>query len=62
MKVKRIHVKVPTWNPYLVYLGNSSRQEFPLEPGDKEVLEVSNPKKIYVRSLGTATVYVMVER
>jgi len=59
--VKRIHIKVPTWVLYLVYLGNSVRQEFVLERGDKEVLEVNNPRRVYVRSLGDVTIYVMLE-
>lgn len=62
MVVKRIHVKVPSWAFYLVYIGNASKQEFVLEKGDKEVFEVKNPKNIYVRSLGNVTIYVMVEK
>ncbi|RLC73334.1 MAG: hypothetical protein DRI26_01045 [Chloroflexi bacterium] len=59
--VKRIHIKVPSWALYLVYLGDSTKQDFVLEPKEKEVLEIDNPKKVYVRSLGNVTIYVMLE-
>jgi hypothetical protein len=59
--VKRIHVKVPSWAWYLVYLGNSARQDFILEKGDKEVIEIPDPSKVYVRSLGNVTIYIMLE-
>mgnify|MGYP000209185322 CR=1 FL=1 len=62
MVVKKIHVKVPTWALYLVYIGSSSKQDFILEKGDKEVLDIPNPKKVYVRSLGNVTIFVMVEK
>jgi hypothetical protein len=59
--VKRIHVKVPSWALYLVYLGDANKQDFILEPGERETLEVSNPRLVYVRSLGTVEVFVMLE-
>ena len=61
MVVKRIHVKVPSWALYLVYLGNASKQDFVLEPGDREVLEVQNPRRVYVRSLGNVEIFVALE-
>jgi len=60
-KVKRIHVKLPSWEAYLVYLGNETKQEFVLEVGDKEVLEIENPRTVYAKSLGNVTIYVMLE-
>jgi len=59
--VKRIHVKLPSWEAYLVYLGNETKQEFVLEVGDKEVLEIENPRTVYAKSLGNVTIYVMLE-
>ena len=59
--VKRIHVKVPSTALYLVYLGDSTKQDFILEPSDKEVLEIHNPRLVYVRSLGNVTIFVMLE-
>lgn len=59
--VKRIHIKVPSWAMYIVYLGSADKQDFILEPGDKEVLEVQNPKNIYVRSLGNVTIHIALE-
>lgn len=61
MIVKRIHVKVPRDSPSIVYLGSSDKQEYVLEPGDLDVFEVQNPKNIYVRSLGQATIYIAFE-
>jgi len=60
-KVKRIHVKLPSWEAHLVYLGSESKQEFVLEVGDKEVLEIENPRTVYAKSLGNVTIYVMLE-
>ena len=59
--VKRIHVKVPRISPYIVYIGDYQRQEFILEPGDKDVFEIENPKNVYVRSLGNVTIFVALE-
>jgi len=59
--VKRILIKVPSWSPYLVYVGNSSNQDFVLEPKDILPLDVSDPSKVYVRSLGNVTIFVAVE-
>ncbi len=59
--VKRIHVKVPRSSPSIVYLGSEDKQEYILEPGDIDVFEVDNPRKIYVRSLGNATIYIAFE-
>jgi len=61
MTVKRIHIKVPSWALYLIYIGNSSSQEFILEPRDKETLELENPRKVYVRSLGNVEIFVAFE-
>ena len=61
MAVKRIHVKVPRSSPSIVYLGSSDKQDYVLEPGDIDVFEVRNPRSIYVRSLGQATIYVAFE-
>jgi len=60
-EVKKIHVKVPSWALYLVYLGDSSSQEFILEPGDVEDLTIRNPKLVYVRSLGNVEIFVALE-
>jgi len=59
--VKRIHVKVPSWAAYLAYIGSSSKQDFVLEPGDKEDLTINDASKVYVRSLGNITIHVMLE-
>ena len=59
--VKKIHIKVPSWSPHLLYIGSPEKQEFVLEPRDREVLEVKNPKNVYVYSLGNVTIYVMLE-
>ena len=59
--VKRIHVKVPRFTPYFIYLGSSDSQDYILEPGDIDVLEVQNPRNVYVRSLGQATIFIMFE-
>ena len=59
--VKRIHIKVPSWSPYLVNIGNETKQDIILEPGDTEVLEDENPRKVYVRSLGNVTVFIAFE-
>ena len=61
MVVKRIHIKVPSWASYLVYIGNYQKQDFILEPGDKEVLEIENPRNVYIRSLGNVTVFIAFE-
>ena len=61
MVVRRIHVKVPRNSPSIVYLGSSEKQDYILEPGDLDVFEVQNPRNIYVRSLGQATIYVAFE-
>jgi len=60
--VKKIHVKVPSWALYLVYIGNSQEQNFILEAGDKEAFDFPNPKQVYVRSLGNVTISVMLEQ
>jgi len=59
--IKRLHIKVPSTASYIVYLGDSSKQEFILEPGDKEILEIDNAKKVYVRSLGDVTIFILLE-
>lgn len=59
--VKRIHVRVPSWASTIVYIGNSQKQNFVLEPSQGEVLHIDNPKKVYVKSLGNVTIYVMLE-
>jgi len=59
--VRRIHVKVPSWESYLLYVGSADKQEFILEPKDETTLEVKNPKNVYVRSLGNITIYVGLE-
>lgn len=59
--VKRIHVKVPGDSPYFIYLGNENTQDYILEPGDIDVFEITNPRKIYVRSLGEATIFIAFE-
>jgi len=59
--VKRIHVKVPSWALYIVYLGDATAQDFVLEGGDEIDMEVKNPRSVYVRSLGNVTIYVMLE-
>ena len=59
--VKRIHVKSPSWNLYLSYIGDSASQDFVVEPGDAHTLEIKNPKTVYVRSLGDVTIYVLLE-
>jgi len=59
--VKRIHIKVPSWAMYLVYVGDENEQEFILEPSDKEVFEVENPRKVYVRSLGNVEIFIAFE-
>jgi len=61
LTVKRIHVKVPSWAGYIVYIGSYTRQDFILEPGDKEVFEIVKPKNIYVRSLGNVTIFIAME-
>ncbi|RLF08429.1 MAG: hypothetical protein DRJ60_00420 [Thermoprotei archaeon] len=60
--VKKIHIKVPSWALYFVYLGNKDKQDFILEAGDKETLEFPNPKQVYVRSLGNVVISVMLEQ
>ena len=59
--VKRIHIKVPSWAMYLVYIGDLYKQDFVLEPRDQITLEISNPRKVYVRSLGNVEVFVALE-
>ena len=59
--VKRIHIKVPSWASYLVYVGNDAKQDFVLEPGDKETFEIENPRRVYVRSLGNVEIFVALE-
>ena len=59
--VKRIHIKVPRTSPYIIYVGSYQEQNFILEPGDKDVFEVENPKNVYVRSLGNVTIFVALE-
>ena len=59
--VKRIHVKVPRSSPYIVYIGDYQRQEFIIEPGDRDTFEIENPKNVYVRSLGNVTIFVALE-
>ena len=61
LTVKRIHIKVPSWALYLVYVGNASKQDYVLEPKDKEVFEVENPRLVYVRSLGNVEIFVVFE-
>ena len=58
---RRIHLKAPRSNVYLVYVGGSDNQDYILEPGDIDVLEVQNPRNVYVRSLGEAKIHVMIE-
>lgn len=59
--VRRLHIKVPRTNVYLVYIGNEERQDYILEPGDLDVFELVDPSKIYVRSLGSATLFLSLE-
>ena len=59
--VKKIHVKLPSWVLYLCYIGDETKQEFVVEPGDEECLKIPNPRQVYIRSLGNVTVYVMLE-
>jgi len=59
--VRKIHIKLPSWALYLCYLGDSTKQDFIIEPGDIEELQVENPKSVYIRSLGNVTVYIMLE-
>ena len=40
LAVKRIHVKVPSFSPYFVYLGDENTQDYILEPGDVYVFEI----------------------
>ena len=59
--VKRIHVKVPRTSPYLIYIGDYQKQEFILEPGDRDTFEIENPRNVYIRSLGNVTIFVALE-
>ena len=59
--VRRIHIKLPSWSKYLLYIGNERSQEFILEPGEKQALENQDPSRVYVRSLGNVTIHVMLE-
>lgn len=59
--VKAIHIKVPSWALYLLYLGNSTTQDFILEPKDILTLRQKDPSKVYVRSLGNVTVFIVLE-
>jgi len=60
--IKRLHVKVPRNSPSIVYLGASDRQDYVLEPGDIDVLEIDDASKVYVRSLGNAKIFILLER
>ena len=59
--VKRILIKVPSWSPYLVYVGNYVKQDFILEPKDILSLNIKDPSKVYVKSLGNVQIFVAVE-
>jgi len=60
--IRRLHIKVPSDSPYLIYVGNSSKQEFILEPKDILDLEVRDPSKVYVKSLGNVKIFIVVEK
>ena len=61
MEVKGIHVKVPSSATALLYVGDSSKQEYILEPGDETRFHVINPKNVYVKSNGNIVIYVALE-
>lgn len=60
--VKRIHIKVPSWAFYLIYVGDQTSQDYVLEPSDRDVFEIDNPRKIYVRSIGDVTIFIALEK
>jgi len=59
--VKRIHIKLPSWALYLLYVGSDTKQDYILEPGDSIPLEIDNAKKVYVRSTGDVTITILYE-
>jgi len=61
LEVKRIIIKVPTTALYVVYIGDSESQDFPLFAGEKEELEVKDPSKIYVRAEGEEKIFALFE-
>ncbi len=58
---RRIHVKVPSWAPSIVYLGGEDEQEYILEPGDIDVFEIYNLRMIYARSLDNVEIHIFIE-
>lgn len=59
--VKRIHIKVPNNASLPVYVGTVASQDFRIEAGDLLTLHIDNASKVYVKSTGTVSIYVLYE-
>jgi len=60
--IRRLHIKVPSDSPYLVYVGNATTQNFILEPKDILDLEIRDPSKVYVKALGNVKIFILIEQ
>ncbi len=59
--IETLKVILQNLSSYVVYLGNSLYNQFPLLPNSSIEFHISNPSNIYVWSTGPATVYALFE-
>ncbi|RLJ03375.1 MAG: hypothetical protein DRP11_00890 [Candidatus Aenigmatarchaeota archaeon] len=61
LHVKRILLKMPKVTTAVLYVGNSTSQDFPLFEGDELELKVEDPRKVYVKSTEDVNVFCLFE-
>jgi len=62
VKVKRVKIFVTKDTTYVVYLGDSKSQEFPVLPGEKEEVLIDDAAKLYLRSENLSYVRILLEK
>ena len=61
-RVKKIKLYVTQDTTYVVYIGDQTSQDFPVEPGEKEEIEIDDASKVYLLSENISYVRILLEK
>ena len=61
-KVKKIKLYVTLDTTYVVYVGDQTSQDFPIEAGEKEEIEIDDASKVYLLSENMSYVRILLEK
>jgi len=61
LTIRRLIVKVPSDALYLIYIGNSTSQEFIVEKGERLELFVKDPRQVYAKATGEQKIFLLFE-